>query len=234
MDYKFIVLEGADGSGKTALAAAVARILADRGVQHVSRRQTASSQFAGKLTEHLAEMLWNCGDATELPDTFWLHTQAAWFIAHATQVVAPALRHGPVIVDGWYYKLWSKLLEQGYTRGELGEVFARVPRPDQVILLDVEPATLWRRRKDSFRPTELGMHAGYAADVLGEDTFLEYQAKGMANFRAFAEEFGWQTLTVPTDQGEADTAEAVAARVGHLLDALARDASGTPWIPETA
>jgi dTDP-4-amino-4,6-dideoxygalactose transaminase/thymidylate kinase len=217
--HKFIVLEGPDGAGKTTLAAMVADAMADRGMRHVSRRQTATgSPFAGRLMRHLADMLWDSGDATDLSDAFWVHSQAAWFIAHAEQVVAPALAEGHVIVDGWYYKLWSKLLMQGYSRGELDELFVRVPAPDEVILLDVDPAVVWRRKADIFRPTELGMHAGFAADTLGEKTFLEYQSEGLVNFRKFANEYGWTVLQVPGDHDETETAKELSTLVGGLLD----------------
>lgn len=221
MEHKFIVVEGPDGAGKTTLAAAAAQALAARGVQHLERRAiSTASTYAASLMRPLATMLWHSGDDTDLPDSFWVHLQAAWFTAHGEQVVAPALKDGHVLVDGWFYKLWSKLLIQGYQRGELDELFTRVRRPDHVILLDVDPATLWQRKADQFRPAELGMHAGFAFDDLGERSFLDYQGKGLTNLRTMADDHGWSVLHVPDGQQREVTAERLTVALADLLDTV--------------
>lgn len=230
MDHRFIVVEGPDGAGKTALAAAAAARLEQCGVRHIARRQiSTASPYAAALMRPLATMLWHSGDAPDLPDSFWVHLQAAWFTAHGEQVVAPALRDGHVLVDGWYYKLFSKLLLQGYQRGELDDLFARVRRPDRVILLDVEPDTLWRRRGESMRPAELGMHAGFAFDRLGQASFLDYQGRGLENLRAMAAQSGWRVLQVPDEQGEDETAARLASAIADLLDEPPDAAIGYSW-----
>jgi hypothetical protein len=94
--------------------------------------------------EHLAAMLWHSGDAPDLPDAFWTGLQAAWFTAHSTAVLAPLLDAGyDVLVDGWIYKFCSKLLLQGWAQPDLDVIFARVRRPDAVILLTASPAALY-------------------------------------------------------------------------------------------
>lgn len=225
--HPFIVIEGGDGAGKTTLAHAVARALAGRGLVHVSRRQvsTASAYTAG-LMEHLHEMLWHSGDSPDLPDSFWAYLQASWFTAHGEQVVAPALTAGPVLVDGWYFKLASKLLGQGWTRPEVDRLFARVRVPDHVIVLRVDPAHLWQRKSESFRPSELGMHGDYAE--LGEASFRVYQERGQEALLAMAGERGWTVLDVPGDETVDDTARRLAAEVERLLDRTATPAGPGP------
>lgn len=226
MPHKFIVVEGPDGAGKTTLAAAAAQALGEQGVVHLTRRQiSTASSYAARLMEPLATMLWHSGDAPDLPDSFWVHLQAAWFTAHATQVVAPAQAEVHVLVDGWFYKLWSKLLLQGYPRAELDDLFTRVPRPDHVILLDVEPSLLWARKADRFRPAELGMHTGVPLEQLGRETFLAYQGAALKNLRSLAAEQGWSVIEVPAGQSEQDTSARLAEHVAELIEAPPAPAS---------
>nr|WSX75836.1 aminotransferase class I/II-fold pyridoxal phosphate-dependent enzyme [Streptomyces sp. NBC_00899] len=222
-EYPFIVIEGGDGAGKTTLAAAVAQLLKDRGVTFAARRQVSTaSPYAGVLMGHLQQALWHSGDSTDLPDTFWAHLQSAWFTAHHAQVVKPAQATGPVIVDGWYHKLTSRLPGQGWSSIDIDQLFARVPEPDHVIVLDVDPDLLWERSADRFRPSELGMHA--QPDQLGRESFLEYQGRGRTELLDLAGRCGWPVIVVAEGEGEQDTAVRVAAEITHLLDATAAPA----------
>ncbi|PEH78916.1 hypothetical protein CRM89_25510 [Nocardia sp. FDAARGOS_372] len=218
---RFIALEGLDGAGKTTLAQSLAAHrysgqlsgeTASEGLVFVSRRQLSeTSSFAGRLMDHAATMLWGCGHSTDLSDRFWVNLQAAWFTAHSETVIAPLLERGwDVIVDGWIYKFWGKLLEQGYERAELATLFAGTRTPDSVVLLDIDIDALYRRRSE-FSPTELGMHAGYTD--FGLDTFREYQGRGMRNLRSFAQNSRWLTLPVASDE----TVEVTSSRVSQLL-----------------
>ncbi|WP_433892711.1 aminotransferase class V-fold PLP-dependent enzyme [Streptomyces sp. CA-111067] len=226
-EYPFIVIEGGDGAGKTTLARAVAAALKDRGVTYVDRRQVSTTApYATRLMEHLSQMLWHCGDSPDLPDTFWAHLQAAWFIAHGEHVVSPAAQSGPVIVDGWYYKLTSKLLGQGWSSTEIDQHFSRVPEPDHVIVLRVDPEQSWDRASNRLRPSELGMHGEFAE--LGKVSFLAYQQAGLDALTIMAGQRGWTILDVPGDERSEDTARRLAAEVEKLLD---QSDSGHPQVP---
>ncbi|WP_322770652.1 hypothetical protein [Frankia sp. Cr1] len=208
----FIALEGPDGVGKSTLAArlgsvdyvtAVANLDASSGdsrpLVFVSRRQvSATSDYSATLMEQLATVLWHSGDAPDLPDAFWVAVQSAWFTAHASTVLGPLLAAGyNVIVDGWVYKFFSKLLLQGYTEQDLNVIFRRVRMPDAVVLLTADVGALYDRRGAAFRLAELGMHAGYSA--LGRATFIEYQQRGLDILRTFAEQRGWSTVPLQVD-----------------------------------
>ncbi|RGD59430.1 thymidylate kinase [Kitasatospora xanthocidica] len=212
----FLALEGPDGAGKTTLATRAAEILAPLGVRHVNRRQVSTnSAYAATLMEPLARMLWHSGDAPDLSDGFWAHLQAAWFTAHGEQVVAPALTSGPVLVDGWYFKLASRLPGQGWHADEIDHLFSRVRRPDHTILLDVDPEVLWERKAGRLRDAELGMHGTYTD--LGRASFLDYQQQGLNRLRATAAAEGWHVMTIPVGEDPDTTAHCVAALIRDLI-----------------
>jgi thymidylate kinase len=225
----FIALEGPDGVGKSTLSARLGAIdyataaanLDDRGADRtplvfVSRRQvSATSDYSAKLMEQLATVLWHSGDAPDLPDAFWVAVQAAWFTAHAATVLEPLLAVGyDVIVDGWVYKFFSKLLLQGHTQHDLEVIFGRVRMPDAVVLLTADVGALYDRRSAQFRLAELGMHAGYPA--LGRATFVEYQQRGLDNLLTFAAQRSWSTVPLDPDATIEDSLAALAPLVDGL------------------
>lgn len=221
MPGRFIALEGTDGVGKTSLARQLADLDYDTAVTElarpaaqgsaavgagalvfVSRRQiSAISTYAATLMEHLSTMLWHSGDAPDLSDAFWVSLQAAWFTAHTETVLGPLLDAGfDVIVDGWLYKFFAKLLIQGFTESSLVVIFDRVRMPDAVVLLRADASAVFDRRRD-FRPAELGMHANYGElGDLGRDTFVDYQTKTALNLQTFADRFGWHTVALDPDE----------------------------------
>jgi thymidylate kinase len=224
MRGRFIALEGPDGVGKSTLAeklgdldyaTAVAQLgtttEAERGLVFVGRRQVSmTSTYAAGIMNQLANVLWHSGDARDLPDAFWVGVQAAWFTAHASTVVQPLLDAGyDVIVDGWTYKFFSKLIVQGYTDADLQTIFARVCMPDTVLLLTADPGALYDRRQGSFRPAELGMHAAYGE--LGRDTFIDYQQRGLAHLLTFAATYDWRTVDLNPSASVADNTAPLAA-----------------------
>ena len=227
MSGRFIALEGIDGVGKTALARHLADLsyegaiakLADRAAHEttvergtalvfVSRRQiSGTSAYAAKIMDHLATMLWHSGDALDLSDAFWVPLQAAWFTAHSETVLGPVLDADfDVVVDGWLYKFFAKLLLQGFTEADLDVIFKRVRMPDSVVLLQGDVGAVYDRR-DHFRPAELGMHARYGTlEDLGRHTFVDYQTKTARNLEGFAEQGGWQTAWLAPDEPPEATA----------------------------
>ena len=238
MQGQFIALEGPDGVGKSTLAerlgdldytAAVARLgdadAGGRGLVFVSRRQiSATSDYAAGIMRQLSSVLWHSGDAPDLPDAFWVGVQAAWFTAHATTVVQPLLEAGyDVIVDGWTYKFFSKLLLQGYTGTDLQTIFHRVRMPDVVLLLTADIGALYDRRQARFRPAELGMHAGYGE--LGRDTFIDYQQQGLDNLRTYAARHGWRTVALDPGASVDDSVTALTPVLTEVRAATRRPAA---------
>lgn len=234
MSGRFIALEGTDGVGKTSLASRLADVTYDTAVAQltkpstvartgtgtlafVPRRQvSATSTYAAGLMEQLSTMLWHSGDAPDLSDAFWVSLQAAWFTAHTETVLGPLLDAGfDVVVDGWLYKFFAKLLLQGFTEPHLSVIFDRVRMPDSVLLLQADVSAVYDRRSD-FRPAELGMHAGYGdPDDLNRSTFIDYQTRSALNLQMFADRHGWHTAQL-------DPGEPISATTDRLAPIIAR------------
>lgn len=250
MPGRFIALEGTDGVGKTSLArrladisyeSAVARlgqpmaarpaVVGTGSLAFVPRRQiSATSTYAATLMGHLSTMLWHSGDAPDLSDAFWVSLQAAWFTSHTETVVGPLLDAGfDVVVDGWVYKFFAKLLLQGFTEPDLAVIFSRVRMPDAVLLLRADVGAVYDRRRE-FRPAELGMHAGYGGlEGLGRDTFIDYQTRTALNLQAFADRHGWRTAQLDPDE----PVPATAWRLAPIIAELRRPSESAPMAGAT-
>lgn len=237
MPGRFIAMEGTDGVGKTSLARRLADISYETAVARlaeptavitpnvaagtlvfVPRRQiSATSAYAATLMEHLSTMLWHSGDAPDLSDAFWVSLQAAWFTAHTETVVGPLLGAGfDVLVDGWLYKFFAKLLLQGFTEPDLAVIFDRVRMPDSVLLLLADVGAVYDRRSD-FRPAELGMHAGYGdLGDLNRNTFVDYQTRTALNLQDLADRHGWRTAQLDPDEPISTTADRLAPIIAEL------------------
>lgn len=234
MPGQFIALEGTDGIGKTSLAMeladlgyddAVAKLAEHEGefpsgaddgaLTFVSRRQISkTSNDAALLMQQVSTLLWHSGDTPDLSDAFWVPLQAAWFTAHTEAVLEPLLRAGfDVVVDGWIYKFFAKLLIQGFSETDLAVIFSRVRMPDQVLLLNGDIETIFDRRTD-FRPAELGLYGGYSH--LGRDTFVDYQTRTARNLQIFADRYGWTSIEVARDE----ELQATALRLAPVLNRL--------------
>ncbi|WP_433358788.1 hypothetical protein [Streptosporangium sp. CA-115845] len=238
---RLIVLEGPDGIGKTTLAQGLADTTYEDTVDQdtvdqdiagqatgtapaaaagprlvfVPRRQISrTSPYARTLMTQLATMLWHSGDAPDLPDGFWVTLQASWYSALRTTVVDPVLDAGhDVIMDGWWFKFFSKLLLQGWAQSDLDVIFGRVTGPDAVIVLTADLGTLYDRRED-FQPREMGMHAGVSD--YGRQAFITYQHDGLKNLLAYADHHGWPVLDLDAAAPVADTLDQVRPLIAPL------------------
>jgi thymidylate kinase len=220
---RLIVVEGIDGSGKSSVCKLVGQRL-DMAALIIKtltiKTRCAEPEFAVDLMDRLAALIWPPVDTSydhQLPASYWLHLQAAWYELLGAFVVAPALDEcGVLLMDGWFYKIVAKLRLRGFGAAELDTAFGRIVRPDAVILLAPDPVDVWARGRE-FRLTELGLHHPKEYRELGRESFVHYQRRVSAQLRASADNHGWSVLPVPADESPQRTAE----RVGELVRQLA-------------
>jgi thymidylate kinase len=55
--------------------------------------------------------------------------------------------HKPIIVDSYYYKILAKFLLVGLTNDNIFQLWRSLPKPKQIIYLDVDTETAWQRSR---------------------------------------------------------------------------------------
>jgi dTMP kinase len=148
MRGRFIVVEGIDGSGKSTMAARVARELARRGRRVIRTREPGGTPIGEEIRSVLLDR--RNSEMAPLTELFLYMASRAQLV---DQVIRPALRRGmDVVCDRYYY---STAAYQGAAGGlgigavlEVAVKIARFERPDLVALLDLSPAQARRRSGD--------------------------------------------------------------------------------------
>ena len=135
MTSLFLVLEGAEGSGKSTQVRLLSEWLTARGVDHVTTREPGGT----KVGEEIRAILLHGDDIPAETELLLLNAARAVFVA---DVVKPALAVGKVIVADRFYL--SSLAYQAHGRGLRLEDVRRIcsfaaqgVEPDLTIVLDV-------------------------------------------------------------------------------------------------
>jgi dTMP kinase len=172
MAGRFIVLEGIDGSGKSSLAARLGTALRGRGRDVVHAREPGGTPIG----EQIRGVLLDARNGAMVPGAE-LFLYMACRAQLVDDVIRPALQRGAVVLLDRYY--YSTAAYQG-AAGKVGipavldlaERVARFPKPDRVLLLDLDPAEA--RRREGVRNDRV------------ESKGLEYQRKVRAAFKRLA------------------------------------------------
>ena len=193
----FVVLEGADGCGKSTQARILVERLRAEGHDVVATREPGATP-AGAVIRSLV-----LGEADIDPRTEALLI-AADRAEHVAKVIGPALRRGAVVVSDRYVP--SSLAYQGVGRGLGVEAVGRLSawatgglEPDLVVVFDVGPEVAATRRVAP--PDRLEREPAFQEDV-------------RRAYRELAAASGWPVLdgSAPVDQ--------VAAQVWRLVSEL--------------
>jgi len=159
----FLVLDGVNGAGKSTLLKQISNFLIEQQSEVVETLQPGGTPIGKKIRS----MVLGDDPCTLLTELFLFAADRA---EHVTQVIAPALQQGNIVLCDRYY--YSTIAFQGYGRGMPLEQVTAVNRlavqdmlPDLVVLLDLDPAEGLRRTKsrldagaDSFEQEELSFH----------------------------------------------------------------------------
>lgn len=220
---RFVILEGADGTGKTTLLRAIREAAAARGRETVvpSRSRPPSADvYAGLVTE--IARCYAAGDDQRLPNRMLLTAAATQYQAMYHGQVRPALDSGALVVtDGWWHKTWSRLvveeaavrhgrgreLDQSYVQWASG-LFANEHLADpriRTFLVDTPQAL--RRQWYSAKPDPEVVFDRCGNDTRDPDEFAWFTERIQEHLRRIAADHRWPVLA---NDGSRSTGELVA------------------------
>jgi len=128
---KLIVLEGADGSGKSTHARLLAEYLEGKG-KEVVVTQEPTKGFIGQAIRMILS-----GKIRVSPETLTLLFTADR-AEHVDKVIKPALESGKIVIsDRYYYSTVAYQSVQGVNDQWISQLNSFVPDPDLVIVLEV-------------------------------------------------------------------------------------------------
>lgn len=166
---RLIVVEGADGSGRSTQ---IARL-----VEWLEARGHATTQVGLKRSTLVAEELDAAKDGNILSHTTMSLFYATDFADQLENMILPALRAGfMVLADRYIYTLMARDLVRGMDEAWLRNLYGIALVPDAVFYLQVPPEQLVQRtfaKKHILDYWESGMDLGLSRDMF--DSFLKYQ-----------------------------------------------------------
>jgi dTMP kinase len=207
---KLIVIEGADGSGRSSQIDLLRDFLESRGHATVNvglRRSTLVS-----------EELNDAKKGNVLSQTTRSLFYATDFADQLENRIIPALRAGYVVLaDRYIYSLMARDIVRGADRGWVRSLYGIALVPALVMYLQVSPAQLVER---NFRKNvildywEAGMDLGLSRDIF--DSFIRYQRLIQKEFLLMQKEYGFTVIN--GNRSIRSIANEIRARVEGLLE----------------
>jgi len=182
---KLVVIEGADGSGRSTQIARLVQWLEGGGhatVQVGLKRSTLVSEELeqakqGNILSHITMSLFYATD----------------FADQLENIILPALKAGfMVLADRYIYTLMVRDLVRGMDEAWLKNLYGIALVPDAVFYLNVSPVQLVQRnflKNQTLDYWESGMDIGLSRDMF--DCFLQYQALVEKQFRRLQSTYGF-------------------------------------------
>jgi dTMP kinase len=167
---KLIVIEGADGSGRSTQIAGLVDWL------EISGHPTV--QVGLKRSTLVSEELEKAREGNVLSRTTLSLFYATDFADQLENIILPALKAGFIVLsDRYIYTLMARDMVRGMDGAWLKNLYGIAPEPDAVFYLSLEPEELVQRnlsKKATLDYWESGMDLGLSRNVF--DSFLKYQA----------------------------------------------------------
>ena len=174
---KLIVVEGADGSGRSTQIARLVEWL--EGCGH------ATVQVGLKRSTLVSEELAKAQEGNILSRTTVSLFYATDFADQLENIILPALRAGFIVLaDRYIYTLMARDMVRGMDETWLKNLYGIAPEPDAVFYLNVPPEELVQRtfaKKAALDYWESGMDLGLSRDMF--DSFMKYQTTIEKTFR---------------------------------------------------
>jgi dTMP kinase len=185
---KLIVVEGADGSGRSTQIAQLVHWLEGSG--------HATAQVGLKRSTLVSEELDQAKQGNILSCTTLSLFYATDFADQLENSILPALRAGfMVLADRYIYTLMARDMARGMDESWVTNVYGIALVPDAVFYLSVSPEQLVQRnfaKTASLDYWESGMDLGFSRDMF--DSFLKYQALLAKQFQRLQATYGFTIL----------------------------------------
>jgi len=185
---KLIVVEGADGSGRSTQLALL--------VDWLEARGHATVQVGLKRSSLVSEELERAQDGNVLSRTTLSLFYATDFADQMENVILPALKAGFIVLaDRYIYTLMARDLVRGMDMAWLKNVYGIALKPDAVFYLAIEPSELVQRnlaKNATLDYWESGMDLGLSHDLF--DSFIEYQQMMQEVFRKLQKTYGFKIV----------------------------------------
>jgi len=185
---KLIVVEGADGSGRSTQIKMLVEWL--EGAGH------STIQVGLKHSTLVSEELDKAQQGNILSHTTLSLFYATDFADQMENIILPALRAGQmVLADRYIYTLMARDLVRGLDNKWLKNLYGMALVPDAVFYLNVPPDQLVQRALAKFASLdywESGMDLGLSRDIF--DSFLKYQALMARQFRNLQAIYGFHII----------------------------------------
>jgi len=207
---KLIVVEGADGSGRSTQIAKLVDWLEASGhatVQVGLKRSTLVSEELEKAQQGniLSHMTLSLFYATDFADQL-------------ENIIMPALRAGfMVLADRYIYTLMARDLVRGMDETWLKNLYGIALIPDAVFYLNVSPEELIQRnfaKNNALDYWESGMDLGLAPDLF--DSFLKYQSMMLEAFKRL--QGTYRFTMVDGHRGVDDINAELRSQIEHVLE----------------
>jgi len=174
---RLIVVEGADGSGRSTQIAMLVEWL--EGCGH------ATVQVGLKRSTLVSEELEQAQQGNILSRTTLSLFYATDFADQLENIILPALKAGFIVLsDRYIYTLMARDMVRGMDEGWLKNLYGIALEPDAVFYLNVAPEELVQRsfaKNAALDYWESGMDLGFSRDMF--DSFLKYQTAMGQTFR---------------------------------------------------
>lgn len=185
---KLIVVEGADGSGRSTQIAQL--------VQWLEGSGHATVQVGLKRSTLVSEELERAQNGNILSRTTLSLFYATDFADQVENIMLPALKAGfMVLADRYIYTLMARDFVRGMDEAWLKNLYGIALVPDAVFYLNISPEQLVQRnfaKNKALDFWESGMDLGLSRDMF--DSFLKYQALMALQFQRLQMIYGFEMV----------------------------------------
>src|SRR5687768_17989216 len=207
---KLVVVEGADGSGRSTQ---IARL-----VEWLERGGHATVQVGLKRSTLVSEELEQAQQGNILSRITLSLFYATDFADQLENVILPALKAGFIVLaDRYIYTLMARDLVRGMDETWLKNLYGIALIPDAVFYLNVSPEELIQRnfaKNNALDYWESGMDLGLAPDLF--DSFLKYQGMMLEAFKRLQSTYRF--TMVNGHRGVDDINAELRSQIEHVLE----------------